>query len=97
MTRQPALPVPAAASVQKGPRNVPCESEAKLTFPVGVTAEPPPVSVTVALQPTPLPTAPVAGKHRSVVVVGRAGAAAGGAVTVRVALPLLAAWAPSPG
>jgi hypothetical protein len=52
-----------AVSVHDGPANVPCESELKRTDPVGATAGPPPVSVTVARQLAEFPTVTVGGRH----------------------------------
>jgi hypothetical protein len=85
------VPFPATAHDPPEPK-VPCESELKPTVPVGVTAAPAPVSVTVAVQVLAWPTVTDPGEHDTDVDVLRLA----GAVTVRVALPALPAWPPSP-
>ena len=63
---------------------VPTPLELKLTVPVGVLGDPPPVSVTVAVQVVDAPTATVAGEQLTVVDVERLAA-----MTVTVVLPEL--------
>ena len=89
MTEHDAVPVDPATSVQLAAENEPAPFEEKLTVPVGVLTVPAFVSVTVAVQELPTPTATLAGLHASVVVVVRA-------VTVTGVFPLLVACVASP-
>ena len=65
----------------------PPEEEEKPTVPVGVLAEPPPASVTVAVHIVPTATSTELAAHEIEVLV---------LDTVSVVEPLLVAWAPSP-
>jgi hypothetical protein len=85
------LPFP--AKVHDPPdAKVPCESELKLTVPLGATGAPAPVSVTVEVQVLAWPTVTEAGEQDTeveLVCLARA-------VTVRFVLPALPVWDPSP-
>ena len=78
-----ALPSEASVQVAPGSVNAPEPELEKVTVPEGSDFVPEPVSVTVAVQTEPAPTATLPGAHVTVVEVGRSPALK---VTVRVPL-----------
>ena len=78
-----ALPSETRVQVVPGVENAPAPELEKITMPAGSDFVPDPVSVTVAVQTEPAPTATLPGAHVTVVDVGRCPALK---VTIRVPL-----------